>query len=173
MAKLERFEDLEVWKQARVLAGRIYALTRSASFSRDYGFRDQICRAAVSVVSNIAEGFERHSTNQFLHFLDIASGSAGEVRAQLYLALDFGYIEELEFQAAMTDVDRVGQMLTKLKQYLRNHRDPTPQRPNPSSPNRSNDSTIHRINDFSPQRSNDPTIQQSNDSSQRPTDCVP
>ena len=156
MAKLERFEDLEVWKQARVLAGRIYALTRGASFSRDYGFRDQICRAAVSIVSNIAEGFERHSTNQFLHFLDIASGSAGEVRAQLYLALDFGYIDEPEFQSAMTDVDRVGQMLTKLKQYLRNHR--------PTSPQRSNHPTIQRSNAFPTQRSNDPTIQRSNDS---------
>ncbi len=158
MAKLERFEDLEVWQQARGLAGRIYALTRGASFSRDYGFRDQICRAAVSIVSNIAEGFERHSTNQFLHFLDIASGSAGEVRAQLYLAQDFGYIDDSEFQAAMTDVDRVGQMLTKLKQYLRNHRptDPTSHRPN--------NPTIQRSNASATQRSNDPTIQRSNDS---------
>ena len=173
MAKLERFEDLEVWKQARVLAGRIYALTRNASFSRDHGFRDQICRAAVSVVSNIAEGFERHSTNQFLHFLDIASGSAGEVRAQLYLALDFAYIDAPQFQAAMTDVDRVGQMLTKLKQYLRNHRDPTPPRPIVSSSQRSNHPTPPRPNPSSPKRSNDSTIQRSNNPSQRPTDCVP
>ena len=152
MAKLERFEDLEVWQQARVLAGRIYALARGASFSRDFGFRDQISRAAVSVVSNIAEGFERHSANQFLHFLDIAAGSAGEVRAQLYLALDFGYIDDSQFQAAMTDVDRVGQMLTKLKQYLRTHH------PSPHPPQRSNDPTTHRPLSPTIQRSNDPTI---------------
>ena len=177
MAKLERFEDLEVWQQARALAGRIYALARGAAFRRDYGFRDQICRAAVSIVSNIAEGFERHSSNQFLHFLDIAAGSAGEVRAQLYLALDFGYMDVPQFQAAMTDVDRVGQMLTKLKQYLRNHRPPstiqrsnapTIQRPNPPSPQRSNDPTPQRSNAPTPPPPNNPTIQRSNDPTSAP-----
>ncbi len=154
MAKLERFEDLEVWKLARGLAGKAYALSRSESFSRDYGFRDQIRRAAVSVVSNIAEGFERRSSNQFLHFLDIAAGSAGEVRAQLYLALDFGYINQEQFHDIMTDMDRVGQMLTKLKQYLRTIPNrPTaqsPQRPNGHPNQRFNDPTIQRFNDFLP-----------------------
>ena len=88
MAKVEHFEDLEVWKLARKLTGTIYSLSRSGCFAKDFGFRDQICRAAVSIVSNIAEGFERRSNSQFLQFLAIANGSAGEVRAQLYIALD-------------------------------------------------------------------------------------
>ena len=88
MAKVERFEDLEVWKRAKHLTCELYALARKGAFAKDFGFRDQICRAAVSIVSNIAEGFERRSNSQFMYFLDIANGSAGEVRAQLYIALD-------------------------------------------------------------------------------------
>mgnify|MGYP002870205288 FL=1 len=119
MARVERFEDLEVWKLARGLAKSVYSFAKSGDFSRDFGLRDQICRAAVSVVSNIAEGFDRKSTVQFLQFLEIASGSASEVKAQLYVALDVGYITQSEFDAAYGDATRVGQMLTKLMQYLR------------------------------------------------------
>ena len=141
MAKIERFEDLEVWKAARALSGKIYTVTRLKPFRQDEGFCDQIRRAAVSVVSNIAEGFERRSSNQFLHFLDIASGSAGEVRAQLYLALDVGYVDNAQFQEAFDDVTRITQMLTKLMRYLRT----TPNRP-PSAPQRSNVPTVPRSN---------------------------
>ncbi len=119
MAKVESFEDLEVWKLARVLAGKIHSFSSQGDFCKDYGFKDQIQRAAVSIVSNVAEGFERQSNNQFLHFLDIAVGSAGEVRAQLYLALDFGYIDRQQFLDATSDAKKIGRMLTKLMQYLR------------------------------------------------------
>jgi four helix bundle protein len=76
MAKVNSFEELEVWKLARILAGKIHSFSSQGDFCKEYGFKDQIQRAAVSIVSNVAEGFERQSTNQFLHFLDIAIGSA-------------------------------------------------------------------------------------------------
>ena len=119
MAAVERVEDLEVWRLSRTLAGKVYHLSRQGEFARDFGFRDQIRRAAVSIVSNIAEGFERSSPNQFLQFLDIARGSCGEVRTQLYLALDFGYIDRTQFQESFDDTIRVGKMISSLIQYLR------------------------------------------------------
>ena len=89
------------------------------SSPRRFGFRNQICRAAVSIVSNIAEGFERRSGNQFQQFLDIANGSTGEVRAQLYIALDLGYIPKDQFQELLGDTISIGKMLTSLIRYLR------------------------------------------------------
>ncbi|TAK06448.1 four helix bundle protein, partial [bacterium] len=89
---VKSFEDLEVWKETRRLSKEIYAATQDAKFSKDFGLRDQIRRAAVSVMSNIAEGFERGGNQEFIQFLYIAKGSCGEVRSQLYVALDQGYI---------------------------------------------------------------------------------
>ena len=87
-----RFEDLLIWQKARDLTRLVYDLTKVDAFSRDFGLRDQIRKAAISVMSNIAEGFERDSDAQFAHFLTIAKGSCGEVRSQLYVALDQGYV---------------------------------------------------------------------------------
>ena len=124
MARIQDFEDLEVWKLARKLTVQVYALSRNGAFVKDYGFCNQIRRAAVSIVSNIAEGFERRSNSQFIQFLDIANGSAGEVRAQLYVALDLGYITQEQFQAAFNDITSIGKMLTSLTRRLRvNKRD--------------------------------------------------
>ena len=128
MAKAEHFEDLEVWQLARRLTGKIYAFARQDAFARDFCFRDQICRAAVSIVSNIAEGFERRTNGQFL---DIANGSAGELRAQLYIALDLAYITPGQFREALSDATSIGRMLTALIQYLRLH--PTPSTPTPTA----------------------------------------
>ncbi|PSQ92571.1 MAG: four helix bundle protein, partial [Bacteroidetes bacterium SW_4_67_19] len=85
MATFHRFEDIESWQKARRLARRIYELTGNGDFARDFGLRDQIRRAAVSIMSNIAEGFERGSRREFARFLDIAKASAGEVRSPLYV----------------------------------------------------------------------------------------
>ena len=126
MATVDNFEELDVWKLARALTGKVYRLSRLGLFAKDYGFRDQICRAAVSIVSNIAEGFERRSKNQFLQFLDIANGSAGELRAQLYIALDLGYIDEPQFQDAFHDIVTIGKKLTALIKYLKNHQSTYP-----------------------------------------------
>ncbi len=98
--KVERFEDLDAWKVGRELATLIYACGREISLSKDYGFKDQIQRAAVSVMNNIAEGFERGSNKDFAKFLFIARGSVGEVRSMLYLALDQKYITEQQFEDA-------------------------------------------------------------------------
>ena len=120
MSKVERFEDLEVWQLARRLTVKIYSLTKIGSFSRDYGLKEQIQRAAVSIVSNIAEGFDRRSNLQFLHFLEIAAGSASEVRAQLYVASDLGYITSVQFSEMIRDVEGISRMLTRFMQYLQN-----------------------------------------------------
>ena len=91
------FEDLIAWQKARILASEIYRITNTGGFAKDYGLKDQIRRASVSVVSNIAEGFDRHSSAEFHRFLVIAKGSCAEVRAQLYIALDVGYLKEEQF----------------------------------------------------------------------------
>lgn len=100
MATVGRFEDLEVWQAAKALTNLVYDLTDQQTFARDYGLKDQICRAAVSVMSNIAEGFERGSDTEFRNFLVIAKGSAGEVRSQLYVARDRGYAQEADLLKA-------------------------------------------------------------------------
>jgi len=95
---VRRFEDLVVWQKARVLTNEIYKITKKPEFSKDLGLKDQIQRASVSIMSNIAEGFERGSKEEFIQFLYISRGSCGEVRTQLYVAKDQNYITEEEFQ---------------------------------------------------------------------------
>jgi four helix bundle protein len=95
---VRRFEDLVVWQKARVLTNEIYKITRKPEFSKDLGLKDQIQRASVSIMSNIAEGFERGSKEEFIQFLYISRSSCGEVRTQLYVAKDQNYITEEEFQ---------------------------------------------------------------------------
>ena len=98
--KIRNFEDLEAWKVGRKLTKAIYPLTRKERFSRDYGLSDQIRRASVSVMTNVAEGFERGTNKDFVKFLFISRGSAGEVRSLFYVAQDQGYINEEEFNSA-------------------------------------------------------------------------
>ena len=95
--KIEKFEDLIVWQKAHELAVGIYGLTSREPFCRDFGLRDQIQRSAVSVMSNIAEGFERYSRPEFRQFLSVARGSVAEVRSQLYLARSLQYVDEEDF----------------------------------------------------------------------------
>jgi four helix bundle protein len=97
MATINRFEEIDAWKKARELNREVYRVTRGDSFARDFALRDQIRWASLSVMSNIAEGFERDGNAEFRQFLYVAKGSAGEVRAQLYAALDAGYIDRPTF----------------------------------------------------------------------------
>lgn len=97
--KVERFEDLICWQKARSLTNAVYDLTRSASFGKDFELIRQIRAAAVSCMSNVAEGFDRWSRKELVRFLDIAKGSAGEVRSQLYVALDQRYITPAQFES--------------------------------------------------------------------------
>jgi len=113
------FEELDIWKEARVFTNKIYELTRNNTFSKDYGLTDQIRRASVSVMSNIAEGFERGGNQEFLQFLYIAKGSCGEVRAQLYVALDQGYINKEEFYELFKSAKRLSVMISNLIRHLR------------------------------------------------------
>lgn len=114
------FEDLEVWKEARHLSRQVYQITQEAEFSRDFGLKDQIRRAAVSVMSNIAEGFERGGNREFIQFLYIARGSCGEVRSQLYVAIDQGYIGQGAFDGIMKSSRRLSVMMSNFVDYLRN-----------------------------------------------------
>ena len=119
MAKIERFEDIESWKKSRELAKSVYRITLNQPFARDFGLRDQIRRASVSVLSNIAEGFERDGDKEFVQFLSLAKGSCGEVRAQLYVALDQQYIAAEEFSSLSASATEISRMLSGLIKYLR------------------------------------------------------
>ena len=110
MVAIRTIEDIEVWREARKLAADVYRLTSSGAFSRDFGLRDQMRRAGVSIACNIAEGFGRDSNVEFRRFLCIARGSVAELKTQAYIALDIGYIDQDAFQALSSDIDRVGRM---------------------------------------------------------------
>jgi len=118
---VNRFEDLDCWKVSRELSREIYTLTKSGEFSRDYGLKDQIRRAAVSVMTNIAEGFERSSNKDFARFLYIAKGSAGEVRSLLCVALDQNYITEEDFQRNRASCLRCSKIIYGLIKHLQKH----------------------------------------------------
>ena len=120
---VNRFEDLDCWKIARELSREIYTLTTAGEFSRDYGLKDQIRRAAVSVMTNIAEGFERSSNKDFARFLYISKGSAGEVRSLLYVALDQNYITKDDFQKNRASCLRSSKIIYGLIKHLHKHND--------------------------------------------------
>lgn len=118
MAGITRFEEIEAWKTARQLTNTVYELSNQAGFNRDFGLRDQIRRASVSVMSNIAEGFESRTDIQFLNFLGVAKASAGEVRAQLYVAFDQKYIAEEQFKDAYSMAETCARQIAKFIAYL-------------------------------------------------------
>ena len=119
MTTIKNFEDLIAWQKARELAGNVYELTRQDKFSRDFGLRDQIQRAASSAMHNIAEGFESGSDTEFVRFLKMARRSAGEVQSQLYLALDVDYITEDERKKAHELATEVKKLINGMMTYLR------------------------------------------------------
>jgi four helix bundle protein len=119
LGTIERFEDLEAWKLARELTSLVYTCSGAGNFGRDFALRDQIRRAFISIVSNIAEGFERDGDKEFIQFLSMAKGSCGEVRAQLYLALDQQYISEALFQELTTKAIQLSRVISGLIRYLR------------------------------------------------------
>jgi len=104
MSKIQSFEDLVVWQRGIDLVKRVYKLTSAGSLARDFGLRDQIRRAAVSIPTNIAEGFERASRKEYLLFLNIAKGSAGELRSLLRVANEVGYLDRLAYDELHQDV---------------------------------------------------------------------
>jgi four helix bundle protein len=119
MSRIKEYEEMEAWKESRVLANRIYDATNASLLAKDFGLRDQMRRAAISILSNIAEGFEGGGDKEFFQFLAQAKGSAGELRSQLYLALDRGYLLQLEFDELCRQVRKVSRMISGLMGYLR------------------------------------------------------
>ena len=124
--RIERFEDIKAWREARVLVKMVCDATKSdKDFTGDYRFRDQIHSAALSVMSNIAEGFSRRTTKEFSQFLFIAKGSAAEVQSQLYVALDQGHIKKDKFDELYAKSDEVARLISGFIRYLLNKDKPS------------------------------------------------
>jgi len=125
MAKIERFEDIEAWQTARALTRLIYQLSSRGEFARDFGLRDQMRRAAISIMSNIAEGFESRSDKLFADFLGRARGSAGELRCQTYIAMDVEYINEDQAKEVFVLAEKCSRQISNFMWYL--HKNPAHQ----------------------------------------------
>ena len=119
MSTFKKFEDIEAWKKSRELTRQIYRVSATGPFARDFALRDQIRRAAVSIMSNIAEGYDRSGTREFIQFLATAKGSAAEVRCQLYVALDQAYVDNSTFSELSALATEIGNMIAGLMTYLR------------------------------------------------------
>ncbi len=118
MAKIEKFEDILAWQKGRELTQLVYKASRKGEFAKDFALRDQIRRAAISITSNIAEGFERGGTKEFIQFLGHSKGSTGEVRSQLYVALDEEYVTQEHWQDLHDRCLEVSRLLDGLIKYL-------------------------------------------------------
>lgn len=117
--KIERFEDIEAWKEARMIVNRVYSLCRNDSFRKDYNLTNQIQRAAISIMANIAEGFSRKGNKEFAQFLFIAKASAAELQSHFYIALDQKYISIEDFNSIYNSIEKVQRMLSNFIKYLR------------------------------------------------------
>lgn len=119
MARFTCFEDIGAWQKARIVTKSIYILTTQGLFAKDFGLRDQLRRASVSIMANLAEGFGRRSDKEFANFLNIAHGSAAEAQSHLYVALDLGYINQAEFDQTYNLLSETSRMTMNLATYLR------------------------------------------------------
>jgi four helix bundle protein len=122
MSEIQRFEDIDSWQAGMELVNDIYRVSGQEAFANDFALRDQIRKAAVSIPSNIAEGFERNRRSEFIQFLRYAKGSAGEVRSQLYNARDQDYIDTETFQSLQSDVESVSRQIQGFIRHLRRTR---------------------------------------------------
>ncbi len=118
MGMILRFEDIDCWQESRTMVKVIYSITNDHLFSKDFGLKDQIQRAAVSTMSNIAEGFESQSNRDFIRFLFYAKRLSGEVRSQLYIACDMSYITKSEFENIQKQAVKVSKMISTFISYL-------------------------------------------------------
>lgn len=118
MARIKSFEDIEAWKSAREVTRMVYKISSVGRFSKDFALVNQMRRASVSILSNIAEGFERSGNKEFVNFLSIAKGSCGEVRAQLYVALDQEYIDDAKFREVSEKLKETSRLIAGFMKYL-------------------------------------------------------
>jgi len=121
MGTIRRFEEIEAWQTARQLSRLVYLLTKEGLFAHDFGLRDQMRRAAVSIMSNVAEGFESRTQALFIELLGRAKASAGEVRAQAYVALDAEYITQAQFQRLVDLAEKCSRQISRFMSYLLAH----------------------------------------------------
>lgn len=119
MATFQRFEEIKAWQKSRELTRDIYSITKLGPFSKDFGLRDQIRNASASVMSNIAEGFERSGNGEFGQFLSIAKGSIGEVKSQLYIAVDQEYLDKETFERLFSTATEISKMISGLMCHIR------------------------------------------------------
>ncbi|MCK4395718.1 four helix bundle protein [candidate division WOR-3 bacterium] len=117
--RIEKFEEIQAWQEARELTKMIYRITKKVRFQKDFGLRDQIRRSSVSIMANIAEGFGRESNKEFIHFLSYASSSNIELQSHLYVALDQKYIANQEFNEVYTQSKKVGKLINGFVRYLK------------------------------------------------------
>ena len=120
MSTFHRFEEIEAWKKSMKLISMLYQISNNPPFSKDYALVNQIRRSAISIASNIAEGFERDGNKEFINFLYIAKGSCGELRCQLYIALDLTYLEKARFEELFNLATEISKAIGKLIHYLQN-----------------------------------------------------
>ena len=120
MGKIEQFEDIKSWQKARELSKEVYLISDIGNFGKDFSLKDQVRRCSVSISSNIAEGYERQSDKEFARFLYIAKGSCGELRSQIYLALDLNYISIKQAGKLQSQAIEISKMISGLIKYLKN-----------------------------------------------------
>jgi four helix bundle protein len=118
MPTFKRFEDIMAWQKARQVTNTVYNVTKNGEFAKDFGLRDQIRRASVSIMANIAEGFARRSDKDFAYFLNISRSSAAEAQSHLYVAMDQGYIEQKEFNEIYKQLEETSKMIFALVKHL-------------------------------------------------------
>ncbi|MBA5629628.1 four helix bundle protein [Moheibacter lacus] len=121
MATIERFEDLEIWKEARIVSNKIFVISVESELKNDFGLKNQIKNSSGSIMDNIAEGFERGGNLEFRQFLSFAKGSAGETRSQLYRLLDSNYIKKEKFEELKSDLEKISGKITNFIKYLNNN----------------------------------------------------
>jgi four helix bundle protein len=119
VAKFSRFEEIQAWQKAKDVTLRIYRISADADFAKDYGLKDQIRRASVSIMANIAEGHGRKTNQEFANFLNIARGSVAEVQSHLHVAHGLNYINQKDFEELYQTLTEISRMLLSLAQYLR------------------------------------------------------
>ena len=129
MSTIERFEELIAWQKARELTREIYQVSRQGQFAKDFGLTGQIQRAAVSVMSNIAEGFERGGRGEFHQFLSAAKASCAELRAQLYVAVDVGYLSRTRFEQLLAQAEEVARIIGGLRASVQRQREAQASKP--------------------------------------------
>lgn len=119
MARIERFEDLEVWQVAIKVGVKIYKLSETGKLKRDFSAKDQLKRACLSISNNIAEGFEYNSNGSFQRFLTFAKGSAGEVRSELFFLKEAGIISEEDYNSLLPEILKISKSISGFKKYLK------------------------------------------------------